>query len=113
MNSLTAIGLMSLPPFPLFVLSAIFGSVITSPLFLLGVVFLYAVVVAAFLPFPTETVLVVPLVLAYPWYVSFPLVIVIAATGKAAGSLIALRIGYGASRSGPVVRFFDPFAPHA
>lgn len=88
-------------------LSEVFGSGFTSPVFLLGIVFLYAVVVAAFLPFPTEAVLVVPVVLPSPWYVSFPLVILAAATGKAVGSLIALRIGYGASRSGPVVRFFE------
>ncbi|UWG50398.1 Membrane protein DegA family [Halalkaliarchaeum sp. AArc-CO] len=83
------------------------SSTIATPGILLAVVFLYAVVVAAFLPFPSEAVLVVPFALAYPWYVSFPLVIVTSAAGKAAGSLIALRIGYGVSRSGPVVRFFE------
>ena len=78
-----------------------------SPEVLLGVVFVYAIVVAAFLPFPTEAVLVVPLVLPFRWYVSFVLVILIAALGKAVGSLIALRIGYGVSHSGPVVRLFE------
>lgn len=89
----------------------VFESGITSPAILLALVFLYAVVVAALLPFPTEAVLIVPLALTAPWYVSFPVVIVTAASGKAVGSLIALRIGYGASRSGPVVRFFER-VPH-
>ncbi|WP_259535661.1 VTT domain-containing protein [Halalkaliarchaeum sp. AArc-CO] len=88
-------------------LTELASSTIATPGILLAVVFLYAVVVAAFLPFPSEAVLVVPFALAYPWYVSFPLVIVTSAAGKAAGSLIALRIGYGVSRSGPVVRFFE------
>lgn len=79
----------------------------SSPVVLLAIVFVYAVVVAAFLPFPAEAVLLVPLVLPFPWYVSFTLVILVAAAGKAAGSLIALRIGYGVSHSGPVVRFFE------
>lgn len=88
-----------------------FPLVNSSPVVLLGFVFLYAVVVAAFLPFPAEAVLVVPLALPFRWYVSFSLVILIAATGKATGSLIALRIGYGVSHSAPVVRLFERF-PH-
>lgn len=93
------------------VLTEFVGSAIATPVILLALVFLYAVVVAAFLPFPSEAVLVVPFALAYPWYVSFPLVIVTSAAGKAVGSLIALRIGYGVSHSGPVVRFFERI-PH-
>lgn len=79
----------------------------TSPVVLLGFVFVYAVVVAAFLPFPAEAVLVVALFLPFQWYVSYALVILIAAAGKAAGSLVAMRIGYGVSHSDTVVRFFE------
>jgi membrane protein YqaA with SNARE-associated domain len=79
----------------------------TSPILLLGVVFVYSVLVAAILPFPAEAVLIVPLVLSSPWYVSFPVVILTSAAGKALGSLAALRIGYGVSRSGSVVRFTE------
>ena len=67
-------------------------------------VFLYALLVAAFLPLPTELVLGAPLLLELPPSVSYPLVIVVAGAGKAAGSLIVVRIGYGVRNSGPVIR---------
>ena len=79
----------------------------SSPLLLLGFVFVYSLLVAAVLPLPAEAILVVPLVLPSPWYVSFAIVILIAAFGKALGSLVALRIGYGVSHSGPVVRLTE------
>ena len=82
-------------------------SIGSSPILLLGFVFVYSVFVAAVLPFPAEAILVVPLALPYPGYLSFPIVILIAAAGKATGSLVALRIGYGVSHSGPVVRLFE------
>lgn len=81
-----------------------FATPSSSPVLLLGFVFVYSVLVAAVLPFPAEAVLVVPLALPFPWYVSFSAVILIAAAGKALGSLVALRIGYGVSHAGPVVR---------
>lgn len=74
---------------------------------LLALVFVYAFLAAAFLPVPTEAVLIVPLGFSLPWYLGFPLVIFIASLGSALGSLIALRIGYGVSRSGPVTRLLD------
>lgn len=76
----------------------------SSPILLLGAVFVYSVLVAAILPLPAEAVLVAPLVLSTPWYVSFPTVILTSAAGKALGSLAALRIGYGVTHSGPVAR---------
>lgn len=79
----------------------------SSPVVLLALVFVYAVVVAVFLPFPAEVVLVVPLVLPFSPVLSFALVILIAASGKAAGSLVALRIGYGVSHSDRVVRLYE------
>ncbi|MES3159973.1 MAG: hypothetical protein PPP55_00205 [Halorubrum sp.] len=82
-------------------------SSITQPWLLLILVFGYAIVVAAVFPLPTEAVLAVPLLLPYPWYVSVPLVVLVAAAGKAVGSLVALRVGKGVSRSGPVVRLYE------
>ena len=79
----------------------------SSPLLLLLFVFVYSVLVAAVLPFPAEAILVVALVLPSPLFVSIAIVILIAATGKAVGSLVALRIGYGVSHSSPVVRLFE------
>jgi membrane protein YqaA with SNARE-associated domain len=79
----------------------------SSPVVLLGVAFLYSVAVAAVLPFPAEAVLAVSLALPYRLSVSVSLVILTAATGKALGSLIALRIGYGVSHSGPVTRLVN------
>jgi membrane protein YqaA with SNARE-associated domain len=79
----------------------------SSPIALLGVAFVYSIVVAAFLPFPAEAVLAIPLALPYPWYVSFALVILIAATGKAVGSVIALQIGYSVSHATPIVRLTE------
>ena len=87
-------------------------STVSSPALLLALVFVYAIVVAAVLPFPSEAVLVVPLVLGYPWYVSFPLVIFVAAAGNAVGSCITLRVGYSVSRSGPIVRLFERSATY-
>lgn len=82
-------------------------TVSSSPAVLLAVVFVYAVVVAAVLPFPAEAVLVVPLGLPFSSALSFSLVILVAATGKAVGSLFALRIGYGVSHSGPAIRIYE------
>ena len=67
----------------------------------------YAFLVAAFVPLPIEAVLVAPLALSPPWYVSFPLVIVIAAIGAAFGGLVALRIGSSVGQSRPVLRFME------
>jgi membrane protein YqaA with SNARE-associated domain len=87
---------------PVAVEDVLLGS--SSPVVLLGLVFVYSVLVAAFLPFPAEAVLAVALVLPFSWVGSFALVILIAAAGKAVGSLVALHIGHGVSHSGPVVR---------
>lgn len=84
-------------------------SITSSTALLLLVVLAYAVATATVLPLPSEAVLTIALFLPFPLVVSLAVVILVSALGKAAGSLIALRIGYGVSRSGPVVRFYERF----
>lgn len=84
-------------------------------------IFIYSFLIAFVLPLPSEIVLCPvgyicagnTLGLGIPPSLQVVLVIVISGVGKAAGSLIALRVGHGASHSGPVIRFvqrlgFDP-----
>ncbi|MXR21243.1 VTT domain-containing protein [Halobacterium bonnevillei] len=88
----------------------------------LGVIFVYSFLIAFVLPFPSEVVLCsagyvcaetahLGLGIPSPLVVSF--VVLSSSVGKAAGSIVALRVGYGASHSGPVMRAarrlgFDP-----
>lgn len=79
----------------------------------LFVIFAYSFLIAFVLPFPGEVVLcpagyvcgsAATLGFGIPGPVLVALVILVSATGKALGSLIALYVGHGASHSGPVVR---------
>lgn len=85
------------------------------------IIFVYSFLIAFILPLPSEIVLCPvgyvcagnTLGLALPLPVQVVIVIVTSGLGKAAGSLIALYVGHGASHSGPVIRAvqrlgFDP-----
>ncbi len=65
----------------------------------LAVVLVYSFLVAIALPFPGEVVLAMPLDLGLHPTAELGLLICASAAGKAIGSLIALRLGNGASRS--------------
>lgn len=88
----------------------------------LGVIFVYSFLIAVVLPFPSEVVLcsagyvcsdAAYLGLGIPSPLVVLLVVLASGIGKAAGSVIALYVGHGASHSGPVLRAvqwlgFDP-----
>lgn len=76
------------------------------------VIVIYSFLIAFILPLPSEVVLCPigyvcdgnTLGLGLPIEAQIVLVVVLSSIGKAAGSLIALYVGYGASHSGPVIR---------
>lgn len=73
----------------------------------LVIVFVYSFLIAFVLPFPSEIVLVAPLNLAVPEWVTTALIITVSGAGKALGSVLALSIGDKAIHSGPVMRALD------
>ena len=76
------------------------------------VILVYSFLIAFILPLPSEVVLCPigyvcegnTLGLGIPIEAQIVLVVFFSSLGKAAGSLIALYVGHGASRSGPVIR---------
>lgn len=85
------------------------------------VILIYSFLIAFILPLPSEVVLCPigyvcegnTLGLGLPISLQIVIVIVVSGVGKAIGSLLALYVGHGASRSGPVIRAaerlgFDP-----
>lgn len=78
----------------------------------LFVILVYSFLIAFILPLPSEVVLCPigyvcagnTLGLGIPIEAQVVLVILFSSIGKAAGSLIALYVGHGASHSGPVIR---------
>ncbi|WP_254536738.1 hypothetical protein [Halomarina litorea] len=75
----------------------------------LAVVLVYSFLVAIALPFPGEVVLAMPLDLGLHPQAELALLIATSAFGKAMGSLIALRLGNGASRSPLFARIVGQF----
>ncbi|WP_435098075.1 YqaA family protein [Halarchaeum sp. P4] len=76
----------------------------TGPAALL-IVFVYSFLIAVVLPLPSEVVLVpaASLDLGFSYPVQLILVMAASGLGKAAGSVVALYIGHGATHSGPVI----------
>ncbi|GGN17637.1 YqaA family protein [Halarchaeum nitratireducens] len=76
----------------------------TGPLALL-VIAVYSFLIAVVLPLPSEVVLLpaASLNLGFSYPVQLALVMVASGLGKAAGSVVALYIGHGATHSGPVI----------
>ncbi len=71
------------------------------------VIAVYSFLIAFLLPLPSEVVLAAPLALPIPRWLELLFVILVSATGKAAGSVFAFHIGYEARQAGPVVRAIE------
>ncbi|MFC7044946.1 YqaA family protein [Halobacteriaceae archaeon GCM10025711] len=72
----------------------------------LGIIFVYSFLIAFILPFPSELVLVPTgsLDIGLGTQGQFTLIVLVSGVGKAAGSLVALRLGNRVTHSGPVER---------
>jgi len=73
----------------------------------LALVAVYSFLVAFVLPAPSEVVLAAPLDLGLDRPAELGLVVLVSGAAKAAGSVVALRVGAGVTESGPVLRFFE------
>ncbi|MFC7155628.1 YqaA family protein [Halomarina halobia] len=74
----------------------------TGPLGLV-LIAVYSFLIAVVLPLPSETVLLAPLHLGLPRWADYTLIILVSGAGKAAGSVLALRLGNEAKQSGPII----------
>ena len=75
----------------------------TGPLGLL-IIAAYSFLIAIVLPLPSEIVLAAPLNLGLPEIADLALIVLVSGVGKAAGSVVAFRLGHEAKRqSGPVI----------
>jgi membrane protein YqaA with SNARE-associated domain len=75
----------------------------TGPLGLL-IIAAYSFLIALVLPLPSEIVLAAPLDLGLPEIADLALIVLVSGVGKAAGSVVAFRLGHEAKRqSGPVI----------
>lgn len=72
----------------------------------LGIIGVYSFLIAFVLPLPSEVVLLPAstLRLGIPYELALVVVMLVSATGKAAGSVFAFHIGQEAKHSGPVIR---------
>jgi len=69
----------------------------------LGIIFVYSVLITFILPGPSEIVLATPLDIGLPYWVELSIIVLVASMGKAAGSVLAFKVGNGVKHSGPVV----------
>ena len=69
----------------------------------LGIIFVYSFLIAFVLPGPSEVVLAAPLDLGLSYPAKLSLIVLVSSVGKAAGSVVAFRVGKGVRRSDPVV----------
>jgi len=69
----------------------------------LGIIFVYSVLITFILPGPSEIVLATPLDIGLPYWVELSIIVLVASVGKAAGSVLAFKVGNGVKHSGPVV----------
>ena len=70
-----------------------------------GIVFAYSFLIAFILPGPSEIVLAAPLDLGLSQTGRLGVIMLVSATGKAAGSVLAFHVGQEVKRAGPVVRW--------
>lgn len=70
----------------------------------LGIIFAYSFLIAFVLPGPSEIVLAAPVDLGLPPWAHLGSIMLVSATGKAAGSVFAFHIGQELKESGPIVR---------
>ncbi len=71
----------------------------------LGIIFVYSFLIAFALPGPSEVVLLAPIDLGLPPWVHLVSIMLVSATGKAAGSVFAFHIGQEVKQAGPIVRW--------
>nr|WP_254538112.1 VTT domain-containing protein [Halomarina sp. BCD28] len=69
----------------------------------LALIAAYSFLIAIVLPLPSEIVLAAPLDLGLSYELKMGLIILVSAVGKAAGSVVALKLGNEAKESGPVL----------
>ncbi len=70
----------------------------------LGIIALYSFLIAIVLPLPSEVVLLAPLNLGTPYWLTLSIIMVVSGAFKALGSLAAFHIGQEAKDYGPLVR---------
>jgi membrane protein YqaA with SNARE-associated domain len=71
----------------------------------MGIIFVYSFLIAFVLPGPSEVVLAAPIDLGLPPWARLGSIMLVSATGKAAGSVFAFHIGQEVKHSGPIVRW--------
>ncbi|ATW89064.1 membrane protein YqaA with SNARE-associated domain [Halohasta litchfieldiae] len=71
----------------------------------MGIIFVYSFLIAFILPGPSEVVLVAPIDLGFSPVTQLASIMLVSATGKAAGSVFAFHIGQEVKQSGPIVRW--------
>lgn len=71
----------------------------------MGIIFVYSFLIAFILPGPSEVVLVAPIDLGLGPGGRLASIMLVSATGKAAGSLFAFHIGQEVKQAGPIVRW--------
>jgi len=71
----------------------------------MGIIFVYSFLIAFVLPGPSEVVLLAPIDLGVSPAANLLGIMLVSATGKAAGSVFAFHIGQEAKRAGPIVRW--------
>ena len=71
----------------------------------MGIIFVYSFLIAFALPGPSEVVLIAPLDLGLPPWLHLASIMLVSATGKAAGSVFAFHIGQEVKEAGPIVRW--------
>ena len=69
----------------------------------LGIIFVYSFLIAFVLPGPSEIVLAAPLELGLSYPAKLSLIVFVSSVGKAAGSVVAFRVGKSVKHSDPVV----------
>lgn len=69
------------------------------------IIFVYSFLIAFALPGPSEVVLAAPLDLGLPTWAQLSCIMLVSATGKAAGSVFAFHIGQEVKDAGPVTRW--------
>jgi membrane protein YqaA with SNARE-associated domain len=70
----------------------------------LVIIAVYSFLIAIVLPLPSEVVLAAPLDLGLGTWGTYALIMVVSGLGKAAGSVVALKIGNEAKEYGPITR---------
>ncbi|MFC6812406.1 YqaA family protein [Natrialbaceae archaeon GCM10025810] len=71
----------------------------------MGIIFVYSFLIAFALPGPSEVVLLAPLDLGLPKWADLTGIMLVSATGKAAGSVFAFHIGQTVKQSDPITRW--------